>query len=82
MKYKWSHDEDISLSEYIRRLAPMVSEPCTSMWEWEGDMLLSDYRLLNEAGRRLTNLVSMLDNAEPKLKVVEGGAAGDVEEES
>ena len=80
MKYRWSHNEDISLPEYIRRLAPMVSEPCSSMWDYEGDMLMSDFRLLNEAGMRLTNLVSMLDDTEPKLKIVEGGG-GDVEEE-
>jgi len=59
----------------------MVSEPCSSMWDFEGDMLMSDFRILNEAGMRLTNLVSMLDDTEPKLKIVEGGG-GDVEEES
>tara|TARA_R110002020_G_scaffold336482_1_gene551894 strand:- start:22401 stop:22580 length:180 start_codon:yes stop_codon:yes gene_type:complete len=59
----------------------MVSEPCSSMWDFEGDMLMSDFRILNEAGMRLTNLVSMLDDTEPKLKIVEGGG-GDVEKES
>ena len=73
MKYKWSHNEDITLSEYVRRLAPMFSEPCSSMWDFEGDMLMSDFRLLNESSQRLTNLVTLLDSAAPKLKVVEGG---------
>tara|TARA_R100001443_G_scaffold116235_1_gene136123 strand:- start:144 stop:392 length:249 start_codon:yes stop_codon:yes gene_type:complete len=69
--YRWSYDEEeITLEEYVRRLAPLVREPVQSMWEFEGDMLMSDFQKFNEAGHRLRSLIEQFESNKPDLKVV------------
>ena len=73
-KYRWSNDERVTLEEFIKRITPMVERPVSSMWEMEGDMFMSDVRMLSDAAFRLHNLVKELskDSKSPThLKVVE-----------
>jgi hypothetical protein len=57
----WNYDEEISMEEFIRRIAKLVCEPVRTLQELDGDMYLSDYRDLNTAFWRLTNAVRRLD---------------------
>lgn len=81
--YRWSYDEKVTLEEFIKRIAPMVDGPVSSMWEMEGDMFLSDVRKLTDAALRLHNLVDDIEeNHEPPipLKVVSERARKNREE--
>ena len=69
--YKWNYEEEVTIQEYIKRLSPLVCAPVLSMWEFEGDMLMSDFQKLNEASNRLKNLIDQIENNKPALKVVE-----------
>ena len=69
--YKWNYEEEVTIQEYVKRLSPLVCAPVLSMWEFEGDMLMSDFQKLNEASNRLTNLIEQIENNKPDLKVVE-----------
>ena len=69
--YKWNYEEEVTKQEYDKRLSPLVCAPVLSMWEFEGDMLMSDFQKLNEASNRLTNLIEQIENNKPDLKVVE-----------
>lgn len=82
-KYRWSHDERVTLEEFIKRITPMVEKPVNNMWEMEGDLFMSDCRMLSEAAVRLHNLVDdMEENEEPpvSLKVVSEQARKDRED--
>ena len=82
-KYRWSHDERVTLEEFIKRITPMVEKPVNNMWEMEGDLFMSDCRMLSEAAVRLHNLVDdMEENEEPpvSLKVISEQARKDREE--
>ena len=71
--YRWSYDEKVTLEEFIKRIRPMVEGPVNNMWEMEGDLFMSDCRMLSEAAMRLHNLVDdMEEEYEPPtpLKVV------------
>ena len=57
----WSYDEEVSMEEFIRRIAKLVCEPVRMLQELDGDMYLSDYRSLNSAFWRLHNAVQRLD---------------------
>jgi hypothetical protein len=57
----WNYDEQISMEEFIRRIAELVCEPVRTMQDLDGDMYLSDYRKLNTAFWRLHNAVQRLD---------------------
>ena len=81
--YRWSYDERVTLEEFIKRIAPMVERPVSNMWEMEGDLFMSDCRMLSEAATRLHNLVDDMEgNEEPpvSLKVVSEQARKDREE--
>ena len=83
--YRWSYDERVTLEEFIKRIAPMVERPVNNMWEMEGDLFMSDCRMLSEAAMRLHNLVDdMEENEEPpvSLKVVSEQAPKDREEDT
>jgi len=56
-KYTWSYNEKLTLEEYIKRLAPLITEPVGSLQDMEGDMLLSDYRTLTTGYWKLKNLI-------------------------
>jgi hypothetical protein len=60
-KYTWSYNEKLTLDEYIKRLAPLITEPVGSLQDMEGDMLLSDYRTLTEGYWRFKNLIEEME---------------------
>lgn len=60
-KYTWSYNQKLTLDEYIKRLAPLITEPVGSLQEMEGDMLLSDYRTLTEGYWRFKNLIEEME---------------------
>ena len=61
---KWSHDEEITAEEFIKRIQPMVCEPVSTLMECDGDMWMSDYSKLVSAFWRLTNAVKAMDKTE------------------
>ena len=69
--YKWNYEEEVTIQEYVKRLHPLVADPVRKVWEFEGDMLMSDFQKLNEASNRLNNLIDQIENNKPDLKVVE-----------
>ena len=69
--YKWNYEEEVTIQEYVKRLHPLVADPVRNVWEFEGDMLMSDFQKLNEASNRLNNLIDQIENNKPDLKVVE-----------
>ena len=82
-KYRWSNHEKVTLEEFIKRITPMVERPVSNMWEMEGDLFMSDCRMLSEAAVRLHNLVDdMEENEEPpvSLKIVSEQARKDRED--
>ena len=60
-KYTWSYNEKLTLEEYIKRQAPLITEPVGSLQDMEGDMLLSDYRTLTEGYWRFKNLIEEME---------------------
>jgi hypothetical protein len=58
---KWSHNEEITAEEFIKRIKPMVCDPVSTMIECDGDMWLSDYQKLVSAFYRLTSAVEEMD---------------------
>ncbi len=60
-KYTWSYNEKLTLDEYIKKLAPLITEPVGSLQDMEGDMLLSDYRTLTEGYWRFKNLIEEME---------------------
>jgi hypothetical protein len=82
--YRWSYDERVTLEEFIKRITPMVESPVNNMWEMEGDLFMSDCRMLSEAAMRLHNLVDDIEENEEltpvSLKVVTEQARKDREE--
>ena len=69
--YKWNYEEEVTIQEYVKRLHPLGADPVRNVWEFEGDMLMSDFQKLNEASNRLNNLIDQIENNKPDLKVVE-----------
>ena len=69
--YKWNYEEEVTIQEYVKRLRPLVVDPVRNVWEFEGDMLMSDFQKLNEASNRLNNLINQIEESKPDLKVVE-----------
>tara|TARA_R100000664_G_scaffold34229_2_gene55377 strand:- start:3873 stop:4124 length:252 start_codon:yes stop_codon:yes gene_type:complete len=69
--YRWNYEEEITIQEYVKRLRPLVVDPVRNVWEFEGDMLMSDFQKLNEASNRLNNLINQIEESKPDLKVVE-----------
>ena len=58
---KWLHNEEITAEEFIRRIAPMVCEPVSTLMECDGDMWMSDYNKLVSVYWRLNNAVDSMD---------------------
>ena len=58
---KWSHNEEITAEEFIKRIQPMVCDPVSTLMECDGDMWMSDYSKLVTAFWRLTNAVEEMD---------------------
>lgn len=59
--HKKQEREYITGEEFIRRLEPLITDPVESMWEMDGDMLMSDYQKLCTAKCRIRNAIEMLD---------------------
>ena len=60
-KFTWSYNQKLTLDEYIKKLAPLITEPVGSLQEMEGDMLLSDYRTLTEGYWRFKSLIEEME---------------------
>ncbi len=58
---KWTHDESVTLPEFIKRITAMVCGPVTTLQECDGDMWLSDLQKLASASWKLHNAVEQLE---------------------
>lgn len=67
---KWSHDEEITAEEFIKRLKPMVCGPVSTLMECDGDMWMSDYSKLVSAFWHLKNAVDNMANEEDTLEML------------
>jgi hypothetical protein len=61
--YKWSHDEEITAEEFIKRLVPLVDGPVQMLWECDGDMFMSDYHKLTVAAAHLRIFKEQIDES-------------------
>jgi|TARA_R100001132_G_C3249363_1_gene77104 hypothetical protein len=60
----WDYDKNVSAEECLIRLESKLSPIIMSMQEYEGDMMLSDYRDLLELGWKLKRIVSKMKETE------------------
>jgi len=60
----WDYDENISAEECLIRLERKLSPIVESMREYEGDMMLSEYRDLSETAFKLKRIVSKMKETE------------------
>ena len=67
---KWSHDEEITAEEFIKRLKPMVCDPVSTLMECDGDMWMSDYNKLVSVYWRLNNAVDSMDEEAATLDML------------
>lgn len=67
---KWSHNEEITAEEFIKRLKPMVCDPVSTLMECDGDMWMSDYNKLVSAFWHLKNAVKGMAEEEDTLEML------------
>ena len=60
----WDYYESVSAEECLIRLESKLSPIVMNMQEYEGDMMLSDYRDLLELGWKLKRIVSKMKETE------------------
>ena len=60
----WSYDESVSAEECLIRFERKFSPIVMNMQEYEGDMMLSDYRDLLELGWKLKRIVLEMKETE------------------
>jgi hypothetical protein len=66
LKVYWNYNTQVTPLEFLKRLAPLVTEPVQNMWELEGDFYFSDFQKLNEASHRFTNAMQFWTEQEKK----------------
>ena len=61
----WSHNEDVSAEEWIRRTHDLVGDSLNTLHQLEGEMYMSDYRNFIDFGWRLENAVKKMNGEKP-----------------
>ena len=61
----WSHNEDVSAEEWIRRTHDLVGDSLDNLYQLNGEMYMSDYRNFIDFGWRLENAVKKMNGEKP-----------------
>ena len=54
--YQWTHNEEVTAEEFIKRLIPLICDPVDEMMDYNGDLRMSDFNKLLEASQLLLNI--------------------------
>ena len=63
--YKWNYDnEELPLKEYLKKIHNLIDPAISALREFDGDMMMSDYRKLQSGAYRIEHLLDQMKSDE------------------